>query len=501
MKKITLKFVELLPFLSVFLILGFIAYWQFAQYSKIEQLELHLLSYQKQVDKLLLLQQTNLTSMKSPMQSKVEPQKESVINDKKVVDESFSLPLKQQLPAAISSAISPPEMKPLPTMPAIAMPIEEEEIQLAKETLSEDTTTEGIEAKPSNTDKHKPQENLSAAEIELALKRCNKHLRAYRLTSGNNGNAYDCYQAILQKNPENNQAILGITKIEKKYKQLIRKYINLNNTTKAQGYIAKLNKINPQNESIAILQKEINQSKKSKNVVDTTKQSAITTTTTTVKTIAKNKIPEQYIKITSGCFNKKINNKAKNICIENDFIMGKHEVTQKQWLDIMGNNPSRFKDCGINCPVENISWFDIQDFIRKLNKKTDKQYRLPTENEWAYAARAGSDSLFSFGQNANNLSEYGNFCDKKCPNSWRDNSQDDGSKLTSPVGSYKANAWGLHDMHGNVWEWVSNQSNGLHVYRGGSWGDNYLLCQSSSRGEAKPDLHVSGIGFRLVQLK
>jgi len=98
----------------------------------------------------------------------------------------------------------------------------------------------------------------------------------------------------------------------------------------------------------------------------------------------------------------------------------------------MGNNPSHFKSCGINCPVENVSWFEVQEFIRRLNKMTGKLYRLPTENEWEYAARAGSNTKFSFGNETNNLAQYGNYCDKKCTNDWRDSNYDDDAITTAP---------------------------------------------------------------------
>jgi len=187
------------------------------------------------------------------------------------------------------------------------------------------------------------------------------------------------------------------------------------------------------------------------------------------------------------------------VCIDKNYLISKYEVTQKQWKDIMGNNPSHFKSCGASCPVENISWFEVKEFIRKLNKQTGKVYRLPSENEWEYAARAGTDSKFSFGNDAEQLAQYGNYCDKKCTNDWRDVNNNDGAITTAPVGNYKSNQWGLFDIHGNVWEWVEDKDADKRVYRGGSWGDNYKLCQSSSRGSTKADFHVSGIGFRLVQ--
>jgi len=128
--------------------------------------------------------------------------------------------------------------------------------------------------------------------------------------------------------------------------------------------------------------------------------------------------------------------------ISKAFFMGKYEVTQAQWSEMMNNNPSEFKD-DIR-PVERVSWNDVQAFIQKLNTKEEtNKYRLPTEAEWEYASRAGSESSYGFAGNANILSQY----------AWyRKNSADE----THPVGQLKPNAWGLHDMHGNVHEWCQD---------------------------------------------
>ena len=129
--------------------------------------------------------------------------------------------------------------------------------------------------------------------------------------------------------------------------------------------------------------------------------------------------------------------------ISKAFYLGKHEVTQGQWQKVMGNNPSIFKGDAI-LPVENVSWEDVQEFIHKLNaKEGDTKYRLPTEAEWEYAARARTATIYSFGNDERQLGEYAWYF----PNS--------GNK-THPVGQKKPNAWGLHDMHGNVWEWVQD---------------------------------------------
>jgi TonB family protein len=192
-----------------------------------------------------------------------------------------------------------------------------------------------------------------------------------------------------------------------------------------------------------------------------------------------------------------------------DYFIGKYEITQKQWIAIMGNNPSYKK--GDNLPVEQVSWDDVQEFIQKLNKKTGKKYRLPTEAEWEYAARGGASvaSISSTGSEATaTLYSGSNYFDEVA---WY--GRNSGNK-THPVGQKKANALGIYDMSGNVWEWCSDwygnygsgsQSNPQgplsgtdRVYRGGSWYNDPEHCRVSNRKFSSPDRKNDGLGFRLV---
>jgi formylglycine-generating enzyme required for sulfatase activity len=182
----------------------------------------------------------------------------------------------------------------------------------------------------------------------------------------------------------------------------------------------------------------------------------------------------------------------------------------------MGNNPSFFKECGDNCPVENVSWNETQEFIKKVNQMGDGNYRLPTEAEWEYAARAGTMTSYSFGNDSSQLSKYGNFCDLKCKLDWKDSNQNDQYENTAPVKSYFPNAWGLYDMHGNVAEWchdwlgkyplrsVTNPvgpSKGWdRVHRGGGWSTSARMIRSAGRPSRFSRPRFLSTGFRLLRM-
>jgi len=182
-----------------------------------------------------------------------------------------------------------------------------------------------------------------------------------------------------------------------------------------------------------------------------------------------------------------------------DFSIGKYEVTQAQWMEIMNDNPSVFK--GDNLPVENVSWEDVQEFIRKLNVKTGKNYRLPTEAEWEYAAEGGilrKGYKYSGSNQVDAVAWYSGNSDGK----------------THPVGSKQPNELGIHDMSGNVWEWCSDwygsysntgktnpagPSTGTgRVSRGGGWYLNEEHCRSTRRNSDLPQNKYGNLGFRLV---
>jgi len=197
------------------------------------------------------------------------------------------------------------------------------------------------------------------------------------------------------------------------------------------------------------------------------------------------------------------------VMITKPFYMGIYEVTQAQYEQVTGKNPSSFK--GAQNPVEHVSCDDATEFCKKLSQKTGKMVSLPTEAQWEYACRSGSKTRFHFGDRDEDLSDYG----------WWGYDKGNSDKQTHPVGGKKPNAFGLHDMHGNVWEWCSDwyvdsyanlptgqagaknqdpsgpNSGTLRVLRGGGWDIKPAICRSARRVRRSPDLRLGDSGFRV----
>jgi formylglycine-generating enzyme required for sulfatase activity len=215
----------------------------------------------------------------------------------------------------------------------------------------------------------------------------------------------------------------------------------------------------------------------------------------------------EFVKIPAGCFQmgdfsgrgESDERPVHEVCLD-AFYIGKYEVTQEQWQTVMGANPAFFKQCGNNCPVENVSWSDALRFIKKLNGKSGRNYRLPTEAEWEYAARSAGRSEVFAGTNAT-VDVAG----------WYETNS--GNK-THQVGQKQPNGLGLFDMSGNVAEWVqdlkgdyaagkvknpagSNSGNN-RVARGGSWLDDATGLRTSYRSELGPKVRTNLFGFRLL---
>jgi formylglycine-generating enzyme required for sulfatase activity len=163
----------------------------------------------------------------------------------------------------------------------------------------------------------------------------------------------------------------------------------------------------------------------------------------------------------------------------NSFAIGKYPITQAQYEAVMGTNPSYFQSNPQN-PVESVSYGDVQAFCQELSQVTGKNYRLPTELEWEYACRAGTITNYYFGNDCHQLEDYAWYCGNS-------------EGTTHPVGSKLPNAWGLYDMHGNVWEWCIDK-----CQRGGSWSDIPYFCRSAISDDYGHGDSLNTLGFRVV---
>lgn len=196
------------------------------------------------------------------------------------------------------------------------------------------------------------------------------------------------------------------------------------------------------------------------------------------------------------------------VTISRPFTIAACEVTQRQWIAVMGNNPSHFR--GPDLPVESVNWYEAHEFLRRLNARGEGRFRLPTEAEWEVACRAGTRTAYAFGNvlsaaDANYDARYPLPGDK--PGPYR------GAPIA--VASFRPNAWGLFDMHGNVWEWCEDDfcpypagpatdplgrcNSGLKVIRGGSWYFNADSARSALRYTHRPQDRGFSLGFRVVR--
>lgn len=198
------------------------------------------------------------------------------------------------------------------------------------------------------------------------------------------------------------------------------------------------------------------------------------------------------------------------VTLTKGFHLGIHQVTQAQWQAVMAGNPSHFKGVA-NLPVENVSWDEAAVFCEALGEKDGKTYRLPTEAEWEYACRAGTTTPFYFGGtiSVNQANYDGNY-------TYAGGKKGTHCQKTTAVGSFPANAWGLFDMHGNVWEWCIDWcgpypggelkdpqgfvGGDRRVCRGGSWVDQPRRCRSACRRGDAPAFRSYSLGLRFCLL-
>ena len=220
-----------------------------------------------------------------------------------------------------------------------------------------------------------------------------------------------------------------------------------------------------------------------------------------------NSIGMRFVPISTGTFTMgdADNGPTHKVTLTKPFELGQHEVTQEQYEQVMGTNPSQFK--GPQNPVEQVSWNDAVEFCRKLSampaeKSAGYVYRLPTEAEWEYACRAGTQTEYSFGDSDSELGDY----------EWYDKNS---GETTHPVGGKKPNPWGLYDMHGNVFEWCQDwygdypsgsmtdptgaASGSFRVLRGGGWSSSSRYARSALRFRNSPGFRSFILGFRVLR--
>ena len=238
-----------------------------------------------------------------------------------------------------------------------------------------------------------------------------------------------------------------------------------------------------------------------------------------------NTIGMKLIQIPAGKFtmgspegekNREANEAQVTVTLTKPFWLGKTEVTQGQWKQVMGTAPWKGQDnvqIDKNGAATHVSWEAAKAFCDNLTEfeqdagklKAGEPYRLPTEAEWEYACRAGTKTRYSFGEDESQLGQYAWF---------KDNARSAGEQYAHAVGMKKPNPWGLHDMHGNVWEWCSDRyGNALpggadpvgpeggsnRVFRGGGWRNSPDYCRSANRNSSVPSYRSNSLGFRVAR--
>ncbi len=352
--------------------------------------------------------------------------------------------------------------------------------------------------------KEKIQKLFSLAEADIAER---------RLTSPEGSNAHEKYLAVLKLVPGNKAAAAGIENIIKVYLGLFEAELAKQEFAKATIYLDRVRAIHGDAPQLIPAEQQLAQAKKKQKLAQAKLEKDLQEKARLEQQARLKSQREEQVRawtgemldVPGGRFQMGSNDgdetPVHNVSIK-AFRLGKHEITQGQWKALMHESPSHFAACGDNCPVEKVSWDEVQGFIQKLNTKTGGNYRLPTEAEWEYACRSGGRAE--------------KFCGSNDPQrlSWY---SDNSHSKTHPVGQKQANGLGLHDMSGNVWEWTADcwnasyqaapangdaWTNGVcsrRVLRGGSWYNSAASLRSAYRGSRSRASRDNSFGFRLAQ--
>jgi formylglycine-generating enzyme required for sulfatase activity len=377
-------------------------------------------------------------------------------------------------------------------------------------------------------------------DVSQLLRTCERHFKANRLTTGRGGTALVCYEEVLQQDKHNAEALEGLENIEAKYVGWIESFIKRGRFNKAKQYLANLRKVNPESPKLVELEERMQPS----SVVSPSQLSSLPSTNNNAFRAGKvfrdrlkdGSLGPEMVWVPAGDFRMgdiqgggRSDEQPVHWVSVKRLAMGTHEVTvgdfrrfvrakmyktdaekggdcwthEDGWKKVKGANWRNPKfSQNDNHPVVCVSWNDATTYADWLSQQTSRRYRLPTEAEWEYTARAGSETMYWWGTEigSNKANCYGNMCG-------------DRFEYTAPVGSFVANAFGLYDTAGNVWEWTCSEyenksnskknrrisQNSPRALRGGAWGYLPRSVRTASRKRVSQVNRSGYVGFRLAR--